>query len=351
MAYEYFDRLYKEADTRFWINNPTLKEAQLSLNNHVFACTTNPSYCQKLLKSEPEYFTSLVDEVNAEGYTNDGQGAMNIYRKAAKRIMDLFMPSYTASKGTRGFVTIQDDPRYDDNSDYIVKSAIASHELSPNFMAKIPVIDGSILAIRECVRHNIPICATEVFGMPQVSFINQAYNSASKEFGNRPPIAITHITGIFDEYLSKVRKIRNISIDDAVLEKAGLIIARKEYRYLRESGSEAFMLGGGVRNLKHFTGLVGGKAHITINWSTAQEIIDGSITPVPSIDEPTDPAVIEELQEKFIEFRMAFNEDGMSITEFAHFGPVLLFRNSFLSGWYSLLAYMAQRRSDNAVGM
>ena len=65
----------------------------------------------------------------------------------------------------------------------------------------------------------------------------------------------------------------------------------------------------------------------------------------PRLDVALDPRVIAELEEKFPDFRKAYRADGLPVAEFAEFGPVRLFRNAFLKGWYLLLAEITARRN------
>jgi hypothetical protein len=44
------------------------------------------------------------------------------------------------------------------------------------------------------------------------------------------------------------------------------------------------------------------------------------------------------------DFRRAYDDDGLSVADYAEFGPVRLFRNAFLKGWYTLLAEIPSRR-------
>jgi transaldolase len=135
-----------------------------------------------------------------------------------------------------------------------------------------------------------------------------------------------------------------------VLDQAGCAIARQEYRLLKARGYPGILLGGGARGVHHFTEMVGGDAHVTINWSTAQELIDAGTPLVARLAEGEPSAdVIAELCEKFPDFRQAYDEDGLNVEEFADFGPVQFFRNAFLNGWYLLLAEVAARRNVWAV--
>jgi hypothetical protein len=73
-------------------------------------------------------------------------------------------------------------------------------------------------------------------------------------------------------------------------------------------------------------------------------------TPIDSrIDVKTAQSDIDELVEKFDDFRKAWSEDELSVEEFAGYGPVQLFRNAFLKGWYLLLAEIPTRRHAQAL--
>ena len=41
----------------------------------------------------------------------------------------------------------------------------------------------------------------------------------------------------------------------------------------------------------------------------------------PRIDKPVRPEIVEELLKKFPDFRRAYNEEGLAVSEFDTFGP------------------------------
>ncbi len=348
MKDNYFSILKNETKTRFWINNPSEREIKLALEQGAVNCTTNPAFCSKLISSEPEYLQQVIDDVIKE-YPDIEEAAKVVYQRASKRIMEFFCPIYEESKGTEGFVTMQDDPRKDEDTESIINAALENRKLGKNFMVKIPVIKGGIEAIEGCVEENIPICATEVFSISQAVYMCEKYTEAVKRTGNSPRFFITHISGIFDEYLKKYALRENIKIDSGLIDSAGLSVARKEYAILKKMGYKTTLLGGGARGPHHFTGLAGGSVHITINWSTAEEIINSGVTVENTLDTEISSTIIDELKEKFEDYRKAYDEDGLQVDEFAGFGPVQLFRNSFLKGWYLLLAEIASRKHAAAL--
>lgn len=339
----YFHRVAANTPTRFWVNNPSGQELEKAVAAGAISCTTNPAYCSKLMRSEPEYIARLVDQVARE--TDDVDAAADrVYRIAATRIIDRLRPLYDASKGTQGFMTLQGDPREDEDTACIVAAALRYRELGPNFMAKIPVTPAGLAAIEAMVAHDIPICATEVFAISQAIRVCEAYQKACSKTGNHPPFYVTHITGIFDQYLDELVHSRGVDISPEVLGHAGCAIGRKQYRLLKQRGYDAILLGGGARGTQHFTEFVGGEMHITINWSTAQTLIEEDAPVVSRIGLMEPPEILEELDAKLPEFSKAYHDDGLALGEYADFGPVQLFRNMFLEGQGQLLAQLAGRR-------
>jgi len=340
----YFHRVHAETPTRLWINNPTAQDTERALLAGAINCTTNPSYCSKLLQSEPAYLRAVIDGVVKDVKDND-EAAERVYHEASARIMRLFWPRYERSGGAQGFVTIQDDPRCDDDAQHIVEVAERCRRLGENSMAKIPVIASGAEAIEEVVARNIPICATEIFAVAQAVHVCEVYRRAAAKSGQHPPFYVTHITGIFDQYLAETVKAERIAIAPEILAQAGCLIARKEYCLLKERGYEGTLLGGGARGTHHFTEFVGGDFHITINWSTAEELIakDGPV--VSRIDLPTPREVAEELRAKVPGFRRAYDENGLAVKEFADFGPLMFFKTMFLNGYARLLDEVAERRA------
>jgi transaldolase len=224
-----------------------------------------------------------------------------------------------------------------------------NQKLGRNYMVKIPVIDGGMQAIEQCVQENIPICATEVFSIAQTVDMCEMYEKAAAISGNHPPFFITHITGIFDEYLQKTCRRLQVDIDEKVLAQAGCAVARKEFRLVKDRGYKTIMLGGGVRELYHFTEMVGGDIHVTINWRDVEALVKQDAVIEARIDTETPVELIEELCEKIEVFRHAYLEDGLKREEYAEYGPVQLFRNAFMMGWFTLLAEVSKRRNALAI--
>src|SRR5512146_2532855 len=119
MPQSYFRRV-AETGTRFWINNPTLDEVEKALAAGAVNCTTNPAFCSRLLDSDPASVHELIDRVVSE-VEDDDVSAERVYGLAAQRVMAEFLSLYESSGHEQGFVTVQGDPRRDEDTDYIVR--------------------------------------------------------------------------------------------------------------------------------------------------------------------------------------------------------------------------------------
>jgi len=332
----YLERVHAETKTRFWVNNPTLTDCDDSIAQGAFACTTNPAYCSKLFQTDPQYINRIVKSiVSSEHDVN--MAAEKVYHTIAKDLMEKFLPVYENSGGKAGFVTIQEDPRREEDHAYILEASLRARELGPNYMAKIPVTENGLKVIAEMVKHDIPICATEVFSLSQAMEVHRVYEESVATYGKRPPIFITHITGIMDDYFKDLVKKESIEISKEALEMAGTVVGLREYAMFREQKYEATMLGGGARGLHHFTNYVGGDVHITINWSTAVELNKTYNKVEQCIDRELPNAIVDELLEKLPNFKRAYEPGGMEIDEFADYGPVMLFRTQFMNGYSRLI--------------
>ena len=342
----YFHRVQAETSTRFWINNPTLDEARKALNAGAVGCTTNPSYVSKLLASPAD--AAYVDRAIAmliPYIPDNSQVAAIVQRLMVARLSELFMPLYDATAGKQGFVTIQGDPYDEIDAAKIVEDGLKNRIAGPNIMVKIPVTIPGIKAIKDFVKLDIPVMATEVMGLSQAVAIAEAYEEIAKQSGNTPPFFVTHITGILDDHFKRVIESQGIEISKDAVAWAGLSIAKKQYALYKDRQYQGLMIGGGARKLEDFTELVGLDMHITINWKgSAQTLLDIDGPVVSRAASYPGQKVIDELLKKLPDYRRAYEVDGMKPDEFYDYGGVELFRTSFMMGWNMLLDRIVTQR-------
>jgi transaldolase len=344
MSERYFMRLHQETPTRLWINNPTLAEADVAIAAGAISCTTNPAYSARIIKLEPERAARAINAAIRE--SSDDQRAADIAQQLiVKDIMQKFLPLYNQAPRQQGLVSIQGNPHLDEDPAHIVDEAFRFRKISPNFITKIPCTAAGLKAFEQLIPEDMPIIATEVFAIAQATAVCDLYERVSKQCGKHPPFYVTHISGIFDECLAKTAEREGIKVSAEALAQAGIILARKQYHLMRERGYNSTLMGGGARGTHHFTELVGGALHVTINWSTADEIIAANQPVISRIDAAAPQAIVDELCAKLPDFRKAYEDNGLSIEEFGEFAPLQFFRNMFVKGWDTLADTVRESRA------
>jgi transaldolase len=344
MSNQYFHRVNQQTDNRMWVNNPTVAESHLAIEAGAVACTTNPTFCGRILKEEPVAAQEVLRAVLARE-PDDTKAAHKIQQELIARITPVFMPIYEKTQAALGYVSVQGDPHLDHHADHIIAECRADRaRLGPNHIAKIPVTTAGLKAIDVLLRENVPVIATEVFSMDQARVTCDLYDRAVRESGHRPAFFLTHITGIYDEYLAGYVKAHNIAIDPAVLQQAGCIVARRQYQMMCDRGFGGVLLGGGVRAPYHFTELLGSTMHVTMNYSTIVELEQLNPPIEHRMGAATDPKVVAELRAKLPDFQKAYDDNALRLDDFAGFGPVVHFATVFRRGWDALLAAIAAAR-------
>src|SRR6056297_214473 len=343
----YFYRVTEQTPTRFWINNVTRKQADQAIANGAVGCTQNPAYTWKMLINEEEkdYALAKLDRIIGE-YEDDETVQVVLQRELVTEVAKRFMPVYEKSHGREGYVSIQGSPLYEDEAT-MLKNARFSREVSPNIMSKIPLTEEGVKVIEVLLEEDVPINATEVFGASQVVALMDAYERVAKKKKEMPLVYFSHITGIYDEYLKKQVERNNINISEDSLWQAGMLVARKVYKLTKERGSRVGFIGGGARGLQHFTEMVGAEACVTINWKgTADQLIEQNPPVVDRFNTITNEKVLDELLSTLDDFRRGWYINGLAPEEWEDFGPVELFRSSFVTAWNNTLEYISKRRKE-----
>ncbi len=342
----YFHRVNKATPTRFWINNVTEKEADMALEAGAVGCTQNPSYVWRILNgSDAADDAKQMVKAFIKETDDDTEVLVRLQRHLVTDIARHFKPLFEQTKGRWGYVSIQGSP-HEEDKDSIIKYARYNRQGAPNLMAKIPVTEDGLEAIRVLAAEGVPINATECMAVRQVLDVCDIYTEVTRTMDNPAPLYFSLITGIFDEYLHNYVAANNVDIGADALWHAGMAVAKKVHALVKERGYNCGFIGGGARGLHHFTEMVGADASITINWiGTADKLIEMNAPVVSRFLQPTPFSIEDELVEKLEDFRKAYFINAIEPHEYEDYGPVELFRNNFVDAWDKALAFVKETRS------
>lgn len=339
----YFRRIKATTPTRLWVNNPTVEEIGLALDQGAVGCTTNPAYAGGLLKRAHDEIEPII-QACAVDEPNNHRAAELVQQRLVARITPSFMPLFEQAEGCSGFVSIQGPPETDTDGDAILREALEGHAISPNATPKIPATVPGFYAFERLVEAGVPTIITEVFSLAQLVYACETYLRVSERTRTRPPFHMSPITGIFNDHLKKVAATEGIDADPRDLDCAGIILGRRCQALVEERSYPVTLLFGGARTMVDFTGLVGAASAATVNYSTVEAILAADPPIEDSIHAPVDDAMVARLN-VFEDFRKAVAPRGLEPDEYAAFGPVRHFRDGFVAGWNSVVAAVAEARA------
>ncbi|MFD6568766.1 transaldolase [Micromonospora profundi] len=148
---------------------------QLRREQHVAGVTTNPTIFAKALSDADEYNWQLHDLAVRGVDVEESVRMLTTYD--VRWACDVMRPSYDASSGVDGRVSIEVDPRLAHDSDKTVAEAKALWWLvdRPNLFIKIPATEAGLPAITATLAEGISVNVTLIFGLDRYSAVMEAF--------------------------------------------------------------------------------------------------------------------------------------------------------------------------------
>jgi transaldolase len=146
----------------------------------------------------------------------------------------------------------------------------------------------------------------------------------------------TIMVGRLDDWLKVVADRRNVVCDPGHLEWAGVAVFKATYKIFQQRGYRIRLLSAAFRNHMHWSEFIGGDVVISPPHAWQVRFNASDVLVKSRIDEPVNPAIVEELTRKFIDFRRASTEDGLSLEEFDTFAPTRRTLRQFLAATQEL---------------
>jgi transaldolase len=336
-------KMTQTTPTCLWNDSASIQELTYSIEHGAVGATCNPVIVHGILKKEINVWKSRIQSLIKELPTaTEDEIAWQLVREVSVQSAALLKPIFDAHTGKNGRLSIQTDPRLFRDTQAIVKQAVEFNGLAPNMIVKIPVTQAGIPAIEEATYRGISINATVCFTLPQCVAVAEAVERGLKrreregrEIATMGPVC-TIMVGRLDDWLKVLVEKENVTIDPGYLEWAGVAVFKKTYKIFRDRGYRIRLLSAAFRNHMHWSELIGGDVVISPPYSWQVRFNASDIEPRSRIDQPVQPDIVQELTRKFADFRRAYTEGGLSITEFDSFGPTRRTLRQFIGACHDL---------------
>ena len=185
--------------------------------------------------------------------------------------------------------------------------------------------------------------ATVAFTVPQAIAVGEAvdrglarYEAAGGDTSRFSPVC-SLMVGRLDDWVKVLVERDGIALDPDAANWAGIAVFKRAYGIYRERGYRTRLLVAAYRHRLHWTELVGGDIVMTMTHPWQARFNESGIDPVPRIDVPVDPRIVDELCARVPDFRRAYEPDGLTPAEFEGYGATARTLRSFIAGYHDLI--------------
>lgn len=342
-------QLTSELGVQFWNDSCDLEQLSEAVEQGAVGATSNPVIVYAAVQDDPTLL-DMVDRIHEEmPNASIDDITWRFVEEVGVEASKLLLPTYEATNGRLGFLSVQLSPLFYQDKETMVEKAVATASLAPNIAIKVPATELGIEAMEEITAHGINVNSTVSFTVPQAiaaaKSMERGLNRA-KENGvdmQRMHPYITIMVGRLDDQLRKVKESEGIDIDPDILNYAGIAVFKRAHRLFTEKGYGATLLSAAYRTPLHWTELIGDKVIQTIPYKWWTQFNESDVVPRRSIDDAVHPEILRELYYGFEDFKKAYDLHRMAVDEFADFGPSANTLTGFQKSYDDIVAVVRER--------
>jgi len=323
--------------TALWNDSADPAQLRTAIGWGAVGATCNPVIALAVINADLPKWSARIRELADERPTA-GESAIGwrVVEELSVEAARLLEPAFETHHGRNGRLSVQTDPRLHRDATAIVAQAVHFSELAPNIVVKIPATKTGVEAIEEATFRGVSVNATVSFTVPQAIAVAEAIErgldrraAAGLPTDHMGPVA-TIMGGRLDDWLRAVAAQQGLLMTPGVLDWAGVAALKRAYDVFQQRGYRTRVLSAAFRTHLHLSELVGGDLVISPPFEWQQKINQNGFDLPRRIDEPVDPAIVDELTRRLPEFTRAYQPDGMTPEEFADFGATRRTLRQFL---------------------
>ena len=330
--------------TDIWNDSCSIPELEYAISYGAVGATANPTIVTDVWKQDPARWRDRVRALAEERReATEGDLAWSVVEEMSVAGARLLQPAFAAFGGRQGRLSTQTDPTLHRSTERMVAQGIHFHGLAPNIIVKFPATAAGLDAIEEASARGISVNTTVCFSVAQAVAAAEAIErgihrrDATGESTAAMGPVVTIMMGRVEDWLRVQTERDGIVADPAALPWSGIAVFKRAYGIFRERGFRARLLGAAIRHHYHWSELIGGDVVITMP-SVWQKRFNASTVEVrPRMDDPVDPAVVDELRSHYPDFVRAYEPDGLTRDEFDAFPPTARTLRAFIASYHDLL--------------
>lgn len=330
--------------TDIWNDSCSIPELEYAISFGAVGATANPTIVTDVWKHEPARWRERVRELAGERpEATEIALAWAIVEEMSIAGARLLEPAFQAHRGRQGRLSMQTDPTLFRSSERMLEQGVGFTTLAPNIIVKFPATAAGLRAIEEATARGVSVNVTVCFTVAQAVAAAEAIerglvrrSAAGEDVATMGPV-VTLMLGRLEDWLRVQTERDGIVADPVTLPWSGIAVFKRAYVIFRERGYRGRLLGAAIRHHYHWSELIGGDVVITLPAAWQRRFNASAVDVRPRIDDPVDPAIVDELVARFPDFRRAFEPDALRIDEFDVFPPTARTLRSFIASYHELL--------------
>jgi transaldolase len=335
--------------TDFWNDSCAVEDLTYAIEHGAVGATSNPTIVVAALKKEMRLWDARIREIIAQKVTaSEVEIGWQVFEEVAVHGSKLLLPVFERTGGGKGRLSIQTNPANYRDAEAILAQARRFHTLAPNLHVKIPATAAGIAAIEAATYEGISITATVSFTVAQAAAVAEAVERglarrAAEGLDNAAlhPICVIMV-GRVDDWMQAVVARDNLTLHPSSIPWAGVAVMKKVYEVFQARGYRSRLLVAAYRHHLHWSEFIGGDLIVSIPPDWQKRFNNSDVPVTPRMDVPVEGAVIDDLCRHLPEFRKAYDEDGLRIDEFDHYGATVRTLRTFIASCHELLALIRE---------
>ena len=338
----YLQWLSQETPTVWWHDSAEPAEIEQGLAWGARGVTTNPVLAAAVMEGDRARWDERRRRL-PEGISGQ-ERAVGLTRALVGAAAELLRPIHQASGGRHGHVCGQLNPSLAHEPEAMAAMAARFRDFAPNVSVKFPATAAGLVALEETCASGASVTSTVSFSVAQVlaaaERIDRARERALRAGREPGPSFAVIMIGRIDDYLREIAQDRRAGVSEADLRLAGLAVAKKAYRLLRERKSSARLMVAALRGAHHMAGMAGGELVMSIHPKVQKQLLaadlDRTLERTLGIGAPVPEDAIQRLR-TLPDFVRLHDQDGLVEQDFLSLGLVQKTLTQFVFGGWSVL--------------
>ncbi|HSM72592.1 MAG TPA: transaldolase family protein [Anaerolineales bacterium] len=335
--------------TDYWNDSCSIEELTYAIGHGAVGATSNPTIVLSVIKKEIHLWRDRIAEIIVQNPTwSEVDVTWKVFEEVGVKGAEQLLPVFEREAGKKGRLSIQTNPANYRTADAILAQALHFDSLAPNIQVKAPVTKAGLKAIEEATCQGININATVCFSVPQSIAVAEAVErgldrrtAAGHDISQMSPVC-TIMVGRVDDWMQTLAERDGIIVNPDYLVWPGIAVFKKAYQLYQERGYKARLLAAAYRHHLHWSELIGGDVILTIPYEWQLRFNASDIEVKERMHIPVAPEIIDGLYRNFPDFRMAYDEDGMTVDEFDTYGANVRTLRGFIKSYHDLQALIRE---------